>query len=790
MKHVPKLSAVHKAVLIAIGTATAGAPAAAEIEEITVTATKREESAQDIPITVQTLGEQSLEDLGITNFKDYIKSLPGVTSGGRGPGRNEVFIRGLSIGKLGLKAAGILQEPNVAFYLDEAPISIGGRNFDPYMTDMNRVEVLPGPQGTLFGASSQAGTVRLITNKPQFNDFSVGFDASIANTSGGELSNSLEGHVNIPLIDDKLAARVAMYNAKEGGYIDNIAGTKQITLANPSLSVLPAERATAYNDDLAEDNFNDATYQGIRVGVKWAVNDEWDVLVQQFHQEIETEGVWDYDPALGELKSQSFSPDRGVDELDMTSWTVNGRLANLELVYTGAYVDRVVDAVQDYSGYADAGPFIPYYICEYPGYAVCGAPDLFVDSFFGVERTTHEFRVSTDPERRVRGILGVFTDDLTLIERGNWNYPDSALQGFPQNGPITGATASDPNPRPPGVRFFNDFTRGKEELSFFGEVAFDITETFTATVGARNYDLDISLNGSSNFAGRGATDGDGGNNIDVILAGQSPANLSDTILKFNVQWQPNDEINLYATWSEGYRPGGFNRNGGASATPGVPPFVPFFYETDELENLEFGWKTRLLDGSLQFNGAIYSVDWTGLQLATLDFTVSNLTFIQNVGEAEVSGIEIDTIWAPTDQLTLFANVSYNDTELTKLPPTIISLAPVGSPLALAPELQYVLRGRYEWELADGNGVFTQLMVSHTDDVISSINAGALFPQPSYDTVDLSIGYRRDDWSATFFVENLTDELATLFISNEDDIIKTTPNRPRTVGLRFSYRWDE
>ncbi len=792
MENKPVPSTVRQAVLLALGTTVASSPAAAAIEEITVTATKREETAQEIPITVQTLGETALEDLGIGNFKDYIRSLPGVTSGGRGPGRNEVFIRGLSIGKLGLKAAGILQEPNVAFYLDEAPISIGGRNFDPYMTDMARVEVLPGPQGTLFGASSQAGTVRLITNKPRYNDFSFGFDGSLANTTGGELSNSMEAFVNIPLIDDRLAARVAAYNAKEGGYIDNIRGTKTITDANPRLNSV-VDAAVAYNDGLVEDNFNDATYLGYRLGVKYAFNDDWELLVQQFHQEIESEGVWDYDPTLGEMKSQSFSPDEATDELDMTSWTVNGRIANLELVYTGAYLDRAVNAVQDYSGYADAGPFIPYYICDYAGYLSgdfqeCGRPNLFVEQFFGVERTTNEFRVSTDPERRIRGIVGVFTDDLELIERGDWNYPDSVLQGFLPNSPFSNTTASNPNPRPPGVRFFNDFTRGKEELSFFGEVSFDITDTFTATVGARNYDLEIALNGSSNFALRGP-DSDAGRNVDEVLAGSSPADLTGTIYKFNVQWQINNDINLYATWSEGYRPGGFNRNGGSSQIPGVPPFVPNFYDTDEVENIEFGWKTRLLDGTLRFNGAIYSVDWTGLQLATLDFDVSNLTFIQNVGAAEIKGIEIDTIWAPTDQLTLFANVSFNDTELTELPPTIISLAPVGSPLALAPELQYVLRGRYEWEAGGTGTVFTQLMYSFSDDVISSINAGALFPQDSYSTVDLSAGYRRDNWTATLFVENATDELATLFISNEDDIIKTTPNRPRTIGVRFSYRFE-
>lgn len=773
------------AATIAASTASVNA---AMLEEVIVTATKRAESAQDIPITVQALGEESLEDLGIGNFKDYIRNLAGVTSGGRGPGRNEVFIRGVSVGKGGLKVAGAVgSEPNVAFFLDEAPISIGGRNIDPYMTDMNRVEVLPGPQGTLFGASSQAGTVRLITNKPVLNEFEGGFTTSISDTAGGEMSNSVEAYFNIPLIEDKLAARFALFNVKEGGYIDNIRSTKQISLENPALAasgVVPV-RETANNNDLAEDDFNDATYTGVRAGINYAINDDWEVLLQHMHQEIETEGVWDFDPTLGDYQSESFTPDRGDDIFDLTSWTVKGRVAGLELVYTGSFLDRKLDAISDYSGYADTGPFIPYYICDYPGYANCGAPDLFLDQIFEVERTTHELRLSTDAEKPIRGIIGLFNDDTETIERGNWNYRASIAQGFVPNSPITGATSTDPNARPLGVTFFNDFTRGKKETSVFGEIAFDFLQDWTLTIGARRYDLDLSLVGSSNFGNRGV-DRDSGRNVDEILADSSPANFTDTIMKFNLQWRVTDDIMLYTTWSEGYRPGGFNRNGGASLVAGVGPFIPDFYESDELTNMELGWKTTFLDGSLRFNGAYYRLEWDGMQVITLDFDIPNLAFINNTADAEIEGIEFDAVWAATDNLTLFANFSWNDTEMTRVPPNIVSIAPEGSPLALAPELQYVLRGRYEWDLANGNGAFAQLSYAYTDDTVSSINLDAAEPLDSYNNVDLSVGYTTDNWTATLFVDNATDELAEVFKSGEDSILKTTPNRPRTIGFRFSY----
>jgi outer membrane receptor protein involved in Fe transport len=531
----------------------------AQLEEVVVTATKRTESAQDIPITIQALGEDTLEDLGIGNFKDYIKNLAGVTSGGRGPGRNEIFIRGVSTGKGGLKIAGAVGlEPTVALYLDEAPISMGGRNIDPYMTDMNRVEVLPGPQGTLYGASSQAGTVRLITNKPEFNEFSGGIDLMGSNTSSADNSSAIEAYANIPLVDDKLAARVAVYRAKEGGYINNVSGSRLLPYSNPGLGGRePAERAISTNEDLVEDNFNDATYEGYRASLRWAPNDDWDVQLQHTSQTIETEGVWDYDPTLGDLNSESYQPDFADDEFDLTTWTVSGRMANLDVIYTGSYLDRLVEGISDYSGYANNGPYIPYYICN-TSYTSCGETAFFLDQYYNTERTTHEFRVNTDADRRLRAMVGVFADDTENVEQGDWNYPSSVEAGFVPNAPIPGATSSNPNTRPPGVVFFNDFTRSKKELSFFGELYYDISDDVTATVGVRRYDIEIGLKGSSNFANRdyGTGDLDWGRNVDEVLEGSSPADLSDTIMKLNVQWNIDDSTMIYGTWSEGYRPGG------------------------------------------------------------------------------------------------------------------------------------------------------------------------------------------------------------------------------------------
>ena len=190
-------------------------------------------------------------------------------------------------------------------------------------------------------------------------------------------------------------------------------------------------------------------------------------------------------------------------------------MANLDVIYTGSYLDRLVEGISDYSGYANNGPYIPYYICN-TSYTSCGETAFFLDQYYNTERTTHEFRVNTDADRRLRAMIGVFADDTENVEQGDWNYPSSVEAGFVPNAPIPGATSSNPNTRPPGVVFFNDFTRSKKELSFFGELYYDISDDVTATVGVRRYDIEIGLKGSSNFANRdyGTGDLDWGRNVD------------------------------------------------------------------------------------------------------------------------------------------------------------------------------------------------------------------------------------------------------------------------------------
>ena len=524
-----------------VGTAASGLLAGAgvahaQLEEVIVTATKRSASTQDIPVAVQALGENTLRDMGVTNFEDYLVQLPGVTAGGSGPGQSTIYIRGVASTTPNLTTAGVAGlSPNVALYLDEQPLSQPGRNLDVYTADMNRIEVLAGPQGTLFGASSQAGTVRLITNKPDFSGLYASTRLGTSFTKGGEMSNNIEAMVNAP-VSDKLALRGVVYVDRMGGYVDNVAGTLS---TSESARFRPAgtmrangvpvsdQRAgfqstadlsnvtfiEADNSNRTEDDFNDATYAGFRLAGLYTFNADWSLQISHMRQQLDADGVFFSDPELDDYEITRFQNDTIDDEFDNTAWTLEGRLGALDVLYTGAFTDRQTDQIVDYSDYLFVGQYLPYYICDssvsYPGAAApsgtCQAPDLFVNSTTKTEVVTHEIRINTPEDRALRATVGAFYMDLTLEERNDFTYPGSTLidgygvqTGFSPNYPFTTGYTSDPGPFPDGVIFRNDVRRTDEQMGVYGEVTLDMTDTLALTVGARWYDIEVDLDGSAN----------------------------------------------------------------------------------------------------------------------------------------------------------------------------------------------------------------------------------------------------------------------------------------------------
>ena len=788
-----------------------------EIERIVVTATKTEEvDLQAAPVTVQAIGAEELDQQNIGNFDDLRNSVPGLNAASRGPGQQTIFIRGMAVQPITVLLSGAQgTQPNVALYLDEQPVTAPGRNLDVYATDLRRIEVLPGPQGTLFGASSQAGTIRYITNKPQLFEFNAGFSAEASFTKNGEMNSSGEGFLNIP-IGDKTAARLTFYNVNYGGYIDNVRGTfttdPEIN-PNSAIDLGPdASYETTDNNELIEDNFNDSFYKGVRAGVYHEFNRDWNILVQNTYQELGADGVFDYDPEVGDLKVSRFFPDELDDKFNQTSWTVEGRAGMLDLIYTGGYLYREVEQSVDYTGYNNAGAFIAYYTCTYdnPAYIVNYDIDPSVitenrqclDPTKGVvikqdhTRNTHEFRISTPAENRWRFVGGVFYDNYELETQDDFFYNATADIGFAPNAPIADAFQVNPETRPPGVAFFNDIFRSEETTAAFGEFGYYIIpNVLRASIGARAYEIEADFKGSSNFADgifQGSVNTNRGRDYDVD-GGHRPEPISeeDVITRLNVSYTPNSQVMIYATRSEGFRPPGWNRGGGIPSANPEFPTVSATYETDDVVNWELGWKTLFFGNSLRSNGSAYFVEWTDMQVSRFDpQNVSILTFIENSADSEIFGVEADFTWRATQNFTLSGAISYNDTELTSVDAQVIELAPVGSQLPLVPELQGYLRGRYQKSLnvdwADTG--YVQLSGTFAQNSFSSLVADERRRQAGYGILNARAGITKDSWSVEGFVENLTDKRAELFKNNQDDILRITTNRPLTAGIRVSYRF--
>ena len=802
-----------------LGSVAAIVPQSAEsqdrqIEEVVVSATKKDESASDIPVTVTALTEETLKEMNVSNFDEYIEYLPNVTSGGRGPGQSTIYIRGLAVDPVNVflsAAAG--SAPNVALYLDEQPVQVPGRNLDVYVADMERIEVLPGPQGTLFGASSQAGTVRLITNKPKFDVSEGGFNGSLFNTSNGDMSHSFDAFINVPM-SDSWAIRGVLYNANNGGYIDNVAGVWSSegkgAFGGPLGNYANASSyVETSNNHLVESDFNDSSYQGFRLSSAHTINDDWDLLISHMDQTIEADGVWDYDPAVGDLQVQRFVPDTLEDSFSQTSLTLEGRLGKLDVVYTGSVLDREAEQTVDYSGYINVGGYMPYYTCIYAtatSAGSCGAGTVQVDLLDNNERTTHEFRVSSTElnELPFSYTAGVFIEESNLKTQNDYGYL-GFLDSYPNVGPnpiISGVYANNPNPRAPEYRFFNDIERNDEQTAYFAELTFPLTEKLDLLFGARNYDLDIDYKGQSKFGLLSVQDSSGRDYDNTGGHTDQPLNMSDTITKFTASYKVDDDTLVYVTQSEGYRPGGFNRGGGMAnrcstvATTAANycgegsgenfrANVSTFYDSDEVLNTEIGIKTLLADGAMRLNATAYQIEWTDIQVSQFDpVNISLLTFMENAANADIDGFEADMLWYPTDNWTIAAAISLNNTQITEDVSKTVPIVDIGSPLPLAPERQFNIRLRKDMSYK-GNPSYMQFAYKSASETYNSFESAKVLDQPKYQTFDLAFGMTINDTDMEFFVRNLTDERANLYYNDQDDIPRITTNRPRNIGVRVS-----
>lgn len=889
-------------VLASMGAGVGAAPAFAQaaaaeeddrgIADIVVTATRREESANRVPLAITALGGDTLGDLNITKFDKLIEYLPNVRSASRGPGASSIFIRGLSTDSPGLQIAGTAgAQPTVALYVNDAPASLVGRNLDLYAVDLQRVEVLAGPQGTLFGASAMGGAVRYITNKPDASEFHAGFNASYAFTKSGEESVAGDAFINIPIIKDKLAIRAVFYTDRQGGYIDNVAGTFQMPFngnvgiagrlptGNPLLVMraiqscqatattavpncdgslyTPPTRQSINNDAFVEKDYNDATYRGGRLALTWNISDDWSIDLMHVRQELDTDGVFDFEPDVGDLQVTKFNDNSLRDRVNLSTWTVNGRLGDLELIYTGSFMKHRATQIADYAGYSNIGLFLPYYECDRGVYYTaayngnigntCYAPNKSYQVRNRTKRLTQEFRVTTPADKRIRGTFGLFYDNNKLFDNTDWSYLQEAAGFIYNRAPNPSVNANDTSIRPVKVGFFNDVQRKDKQFAAYGEASFDIIpEKLIITGGLRYYNEKASINGSSNgsFGGsRGVYNPATGTytpsatpptfynvsaNLNNLYADASPAKYTGVLFKGNLTYRIGEGSLVYATYSDGFRPGGFNRRPCAVPSTTCPTNADFVrlgtYVPDKVQNYEIGGKFSLFDRQVQLNLAAYQIDWSNIQITVFDQNISNQTFTTNLVDARIRGLEGDLTWRATQELTLNSAFSFNDSELTKYRKNTTVLRPLGSPLALSPKFQFNARLHWEKELSSGLIPFAQVGFHHVgksiSDIIDNVDiryqssnptlgyaasipvtyngvlvspGDVISPIPaaqrlaSYSTVSASFGVSKDEWRIEVFGDNLTDERPELYKSGNDGENRTTTSRPRTIGLRFSYK---
>ena len=847
------------------------------IETIQVTATKRTESIQAIPVTVSALSGEALENLGVDNFQDYVEFLPNVVFQGTGPGQNEIYIRGAATSQTNIAVSTVQAlQPSVAFYLDEQPVSMQGRNLDIYAADVARVEVLPGPQGTLFGASSQSGTVRMITNKPNFSGFAGGMDLGTSFTKDGEMSNSVEAFLNFTPADD-LAVRVTVYNDNQGGWIDNIrnepgqggfAGSAVVInriSGGPLTDPENVEVIAPNNDNLVEDDANDASYAGFRLGVAYEVNDDWDLLVQHTQQQLDTEGVFAYDPNLeGTQSVNRFQEDKNSDVFGLTTWTLSGRLDELDIVYTGGLLDRDIASTVDYTGYTNGGLFAAYYVCNHytaatPADVKCLDPSKFYKEETDTSRVTHELRLNTDATRDWRITAGIFYDSQELSTVGKFKIPNTEL--FPNLARTTVGQEginSDGGPFESEVGFVNDVTHGIDQIAVFGQAEYDLSDTLTVSLGARWYEIEDSYKGSTTtvdvtrrLRAFGTLDpaeliavGEDPAAIDAAIAsGQLDVSLldddgaltvDDVIYKASVDWKASSDVLFFATYSEGFRPPVTNRVGGGLATNQTGAFdgfrIPVYSTTDTLTNYELGMKADFFDGIFRVNATAFFSEITDLQTSRFDPTnISFLVFTDNVGDAEIQGIDGDITWLATDNLILDASFSLLDTELTRVNSELDGIAPpVGSELPYSASFSGNIRARYFYEMENGLTGFANASLIYTGDRLASMTmdayvledttrlvygtgsglsieneasvfegvgytdtngelfAGGRYIQDSYVLANVAFGVTNDEWKAEIYIDNLFDERAILHVDNQQFTPKVVSNRPRTIGFRLSY----
>jgi iron complex outermembrane receptor protein len=785
----------------AIAQETPPAPEATGLEPVLVTATRRSEDLQDVAQSVTALSTEFLQKQALTNMYDLVGALPSVSNVSYIPGQNVIVMRGLATGTGEFRIDSL-----VSVYLDDQPMTAISQQPDVRLIDIERVESLPGPQGTLFGSSSQAGTLHYVTNKPDISGYSSEASVEVGTTKGGDESYDVSGWVNIP-VSDNFALRAVGFWSEEGGYVDNVLG--------------PTLMGESTNARFEEKDQNVYRTTGGRISGLWTINENWDLLTTGILQRGDTSGTWETDPFLGDNKVTRFYDEWRDDEWYTASATLKGDLGFAELSLMGSYFNRKVDYQWDNTNYAQWRSFY-YSSGAYPAYYALydtGTLNSTTFNFQKQNRWAYEARLTSLGDSKLQWMAGAFFEDVYDW----WRY--GALQPGLQNTvaweeanrracDVIANPAIAPCPLPvTDIYYLNKYHNQVKQLAFFGEMSYKLTDKWSVTGGARWFEYDREMfdlyQVPPGLPAQGDPDANG-----LTSASRD----SDTTFKFATKYEFNTDVMAYALFSQGFRLGG--ENSPRAAATGE---VPATYGPDSLNNYEAGIKSKWFNDKLLLNASVFLMEWDDIQLhfSGTDSDNNGAWWIEgniNGGKAEQKGVEMNGQWYPTDRLNLSWSVFLGSPEFTEdtlVPNSDEVYIAKGTTMPVSPKEKYwasieytfpdivPMQGdlwtsfSYTWQskIWDSLGAIEDFQDAETPE---EIEEALEFLIPEWKSGTFQLGYTSDKgWDLALIVRNVFDDESYSYLSGTwygedfgDPRFRHIRNlqRPRSYYLSFTKKW--